>query len=129
MKAFLDSKFQRPARAFLSVAFLVFSLLGTHWLGYEHSIAHPIAVSHSSDSTLTHADQHHHAKPADSGHLKAHCLLFDALTLAGLVGSSNIAFTPSLAPRSQPTASGAASIPGVLLFSYESRAPPRFIQS
>ena len=129
MKAFLDSKFQRPARALLSVVFLIISLLGTHWLGYEHSVAHPIAVSHSSNPTPSDVDQHHHAKPTDSGHLNANCLLFDALALAGLVGSSPLSFAVNRMPTSQPIRHGSIFISGALLLSYDSQAPPRFIQS
>lgn len=130
---------QRPARACLAIAFLVFSLLGTHWLGYAHSIAHPHAGQTQlsgfsySPELASHDDCNadHHTKAIASSHgdhISANCLLFDALTLAGFVSSSGIAITAVQALATEPIIYSAVFNTGAVLSHYQSRAPPQSLQ-
>ena len=130
---------QRSALASLAIAFLVFSLLGTHWLGYTHSIAHP----HTGQTQLSgfsyspelashddcNADHHAKAIAATHGdHISANCLLFDALTLAGFVGSTNIAVPAVQALAAEPVVYSAVFNTNAVLTHYQSRAPPQSLQ-
>jgi hypothetical protein len=139
MKAYLTRSIQRPARACLAIAFLVFSLLGTHWLGYAHSIAHPHAgqtqlsgFSYSPELAShddCNADHHAKAIAATHGdHISANCLLFDALTLAGFVSSAGIAITAVQALATEPIIYSAVFNTGAVLSHYQSRAPPQSLQ-
>ena len=139
MKAYLMTSIRRPARAYIAIAFLVFSLLGSHWLGYAHSIAHPPAgqtqfsgLSHSPE-LASHDDcnPHRHAKaiPASYGdHIGATCLLFDALTLAGFVSSTGIAVAAVQALASEPIVYSTVFNAQAVLSHYQSRAPPQSLQ-
>jgi hypothetical protein len=139
MKAIFATQIQRPARACLAIAFLTISLLGTHWLGYQHSIAHP----HTGQTQLTqfglselalehddcNADHPVKAMQASHGdHINANCLLFDALTLAGFVGSSGIAVSTIQALATEPIIYSAVFNTGAVLSHYQSRAPPPLLQ-
>jgi hypothetical protein len=139
MKAFFTIQIQRPARACLAVAFLAICLLGTHWLGYAHSIAHPhtgqvpLAGFNSPLELASHddCDAHHHAEslPALHGdHISANCLLFDALTLAGFVGSTSIALSAVQALAAEPIVYSAVFNTNAVLSHYQSRAPPQSLQ-
>ena len=136
MKAFFATQIQRPARACLAIAFLTISLLGTHWLGYQHSIAHPhtgqsqLAQLSLSELALEHddCDAHHHAEASHTDHINANCLLFDALTLAGFVSSAGIAITAVQALATEPIIYSAVFNTGAVLSHYQSRAPPQSLQ-
>jgi hypothetical protein len=139
MKAYLTTSIQRSARASLAIAFLVFSLLGTHWLGYAHSIAHPHAgqtqlsgFSHSPELASHNAcNTEHHAKAmvaSHGDHINANCLLFDALTLAGFVGTANITVPAVQALASEPIIYSAVFNTQAVLSHYQSRAPPQSLQ-
>ena len=139
MKAYLQTPIQHSARACLAIAFLVFSLLGTHWLGYAHSIAHPHAgqtqlsgFSYSPELAShddCNADHHAKAIAATHGdHISASCLLFDALTLAGFVGSTNIAVSAVQALAAEPIVYSAVFNTNAVLSHYQSRAPPQLLQ-
>ena len=139
MKAIFATQIQRPARACLAIAFLAISLLGTHWLGYQHSIAHPhsgqtqvlqfglseLALEHDDCNT----DHPVKAMQASHGdHINANCLLFDALTLAGFFGSSGIAVSAIQALATEPIIYSAVFNTGAVLSHYQSRAPPPLLQ-
>jgi hypothetical protein len=139
MKAFFATQIQRPARACLAIAVLVFSLLGSHWLGYAHSIAHPHAGQtqlsgfNSSSELASHSDCNtdHHTKamPASHGdHISANCLLFDALTLAGFVSSAGTTISAVQALATEPIIYSAVFNTGAVLSHYQSRAPPQSLQ-
>jgi hypothetical protein len=136
MKAFFATQIQRPARACLAIAFLTISLLGTHWLGYQHSIAHPHTGQTQalqfglSEAALEHSDcdAHHHAEASHTDHINANCLLFDALTLAGFVSSTGIAITAVQALATEPIIYSAVFNSGAVLSHYQSRAPPQLLQ-
>jgi hypothetical protein len=55
-------------------------------------------------------------------------LLFDALTLAGFVGSTSIALSAVQALASEPIIYSAVFNTGAVLSYYQSRAPPQFLQ-
>jgi hypothetical protein len=136
MKAFFATQIQRPARACLAIAFLTISLLGTHWLGYQHSIAHPHTGQTQapqfglSELALEHDDcnAHHNAEASHGGHINANCLLFDALTLAGFVGSGSIAVSATQTLATEPSIYSAVFNTGAVLSHYQSRAPPQSLQ-
>jgi len=136
MKAFFANQIQRPARACLAIAFLTISLLGTHWLGYQHSIAHPHTGQTQalpfglSELALEHddCDALHHAEASHGDHINANCLLFDALTLAGFVGSSSIAISAVQALATEPIVYSAVFNAQAVLSHYQSRAPPQSLQ-
>jgi hypothetical protein len=136
MKAFFATQIQRPARACLAIAFLTISLLGTHWLGYQHSIAHPHTGQSQlpqlglSELALEHddCDAHHHAEAPHADHINANCLLFDALTLAGFVSSTGIAIAAVQALATEPIIYSAVFNTGAVLSHYQSRAPPQSLQ-
>jgi hypothetical protein len=139
MKAYLMTSIQRPARACLAIAFLAISLLGTHWLGYAHSIAHPHAgqtqlsgFSYSPELAShddCNADHHTKAIAASHGdHISANCLLFDALTLAGFVGSTSITLSAVQALAAEPIVYSAVFNTNAVLSHYQSRAPPQLLQ-
>ena len=136
MKAFFATQIQRPALACLAIAFLTISLLGTHWLGYQHSIAHPHtgqtkAIQFGlSELALEHDDcnAHHNAEASHGGHINANCLLFDALTLAGFVGSGGIAVSATQTLATEPSIYSAVFNTGAVLSHYQSRAPPQSLQ-
>ena len=121
MVAYFPSKYPKRLLAAFSVALLVFCLLGTHWLGFAHSISHAGLSAQSINQ----------CSATDSGtsitHSSDACHLYDALTLAGFVpvGASDVVHLP---------ASFSALISSVDLVLhesatayYQSRAPPTFI--
>jgi predicted cobalt transporter CbtA len=61
-------------------------------------------------------------------HINANCLLFDALTLAGFVGSSGIAVSAIQALATEPIIYSAVFNTGAVLSHYQSRAPPPLLQ-
>jgi hypothetical protein len=136
MKAFFATQIQHPARACLAIAFLVFSLLGTHWIGYAHSIAHPhtgqpqLTQLAPSEVALEHdeCDAHLHAEASHSDHINANCLLFDALTLAGFVSSTGTTIAAAQALAAEPIVYSAVFNTNAVLSHYQSRAPPQSLQ-
>jgi hypothetical protein len=139
MKAYLQTPIQRSVRACLAIAFLAISLLGTHWLGYAHSIAHPhtgqapLAGFNAPLELASHddCDAHHHAEslPALHGdHISANCLLFDALTLAVFVGTANFALLAVQTLADEPIVYSAVFNTNAVLSHYQSRAPPQSLQ-
>jgi hypothetical protein len=121
MVAYFPSKYPRRFSAAFSVALLVFCLLGTHWLGFAHSISHAGLSAQSIDQ----------CSATDSGSSITHssdaCHLYDALTLAGFVLASDsvVAVLPVYFSTLIP------SVDLILIesstASYQSRAPPTFI--
>ncbi len=121
MVAYFSSKYLKRFQAAFSVALLLFCLLGTHWVGFSHSISH--AGLHSQSIEQCSADD----SVAGVTHSSDACHLFDALTLAGFVaaGDSDVVRHPAYTPAK------IASVDLVLIestaVSYQSRAPPTFI--
>ena len=121
MVAYFSSKYLKRFQAAFSVALLLFCLLGTHWIGFVHSISHAGLHSQSVEKCA----------PTDSvgsiTHSSDTCHLFDALTLAGFVpvADSDVVSLPVY------TSAIIQSVDLVLIESalaaYQSRAPPTFI--
>jgi hypothetical protein len=121
MVAYFPSKYPKRLLAAFSVALLVFCLLGTHWLGFAHSISHAGLSAQSIDQ----------CSATDTGagitHSSDACHLYDALTLAGFVpaGVSDVIHLP--ASVSTLISSVDLVLPESSTASYQSRAPPAFI--
>jgi hypothetical protein len=121
MVAYFSSKYLKRFQAAFSIALLLFCLLGTHWIGFSHSISH--AGLHSQSIEKCSADD----SAAGITHSSDACHLFDALTLAGFVpvGSTEVV------SHSDLLSSMIASVDLILAESsataYQSRAPPTFI--
>ena len=121
MVAYFSSKLKKQMYAAFTATLLVFCLLGTHWIGLSHSISHAgfqdssLEVSKSSavDKSLSHSSDV--------------CHLFDALSLAGFVPSTQ---SDSSAFELSALVQSNVNLPFLRnLFSsaYQSRAPPYFI--
>jgi hypothetical protein len=121
MVAYFPSKSLSRLLAAFSAALLVFCLIGTHWLGFAHSISHAGLSAQSIDQCS--------ATDSVAGitHSSDACHLYDALTLAGFVpvGVSNAAVLPIYFSIL------ISSVDLILIesstASYQSRAPPTFI--
>jgi hypothetical protein len=119
MNALFLSTLRKQLRGFIALSFLVASLLGTHWIGFAHGIAH--SGIQQQNIELSCADQ-----APTLGHSSAHCHLLDALTLAGFINSAPTVFAVQIAfntLKPVPNQSIAISNQTVL---YQSRAPPSF---
>lgn len=103
-----------------SAVFLVFCLLGTHAIGFSHSIAHAHFQNQTAAASIT-AD----AQPS-LNHSSDVCHLFDALSLAVFVGSDPSALVSYSGVTEELSAVDAPSIAIVSFDLYQSRAPPAF---
>jgi hypothetical protein len=111
---------QKQLGAYIALGLLLLSLIGTHWVGFSHSIAHSGLSLHSIQNTC--AD---HAPSLK--HDTASCHLLDALTLAGFIASDSSAFLSDTSHYDYALAeiyTAPALLPPKL---YQSRAPPSFI--
>ena len=111
---------QRQLRTYLALGLLFLSLLGTHWIGFSHSITHSGISLHSIEYSYS-----DYAPSLE--HDTANCHLLDALTLAGFIASDS---TPSLGivGHDQHLPSSMYSAPARIHPElYQSRAPPTFI--
>ncbi|MBU3541516.1 hypothetical protein [Polynucleobacter sp. UB-Tiil-W10] len=121
MVAYFSSKLTKQIRATLTVALLIFCLLGTHWIGLSHSISHGDA---QYQALQTNAPDKIDKSFSHSSEI---CHLFDSLTLAGFIPNADVdlhtVYARSLAIR-VPFDTFA---PSLMIASYESRAPPTLI--
>jgi len=121
MVAYFSSKFTKQIQAAFSVALLLFCLLGTHWIGFAHSVSH--AGLHSQSIEKSTASE---SSPSLT-HSSDVCHLFDALTLALFLPGND----SSLVTSTQYALDIAKSEDSILiespLVAYQSRAPPTFI--
>uniref|UniRef100_B1XUN3 Uncharacterized protein n=1 Tax=Polynucleobacter necessarius subsp. necessarius (strain STIR1) TaxID=452638 RepID=B1XUN3_POLNS len=79
MVAYFSSKFTKQIHATFTASLLVICLVGTHWMGFPHSISHAHLQSQAeSNSVLIDT-------PPSLNHSSDVCHLFDALTLAGFI--------------------------------------------
>ena len=121
MGAYFSSKFTKQIQAAFSMALLLFCLLGTHWIGFAHSISH--AGLHSQSIEKCSASE---SVPSLT-HSSDVCQLFDALTLASFAPSNDANLVASV----QYALDIAKSEDSILIESklafYQSRAPPTFI--
>ena len=120
MEALFLSKFRKQLRGFIALSFLLFSLLGTHSIGFAHGIAHS-GIQHQNIE-LSCTDQ----APA-LGHSFASCHLLDALTLASFVASTPNLFLGTNLFHEAQFVSNDFSPARAQIGLYQSRAPPSFI--
>jgi hypothetical protein len=121
MVAYFSSKFSKQYRALFSSALLLICLLGTQWIGLDHSITH----SNQQQASIQKLAADHQS--LSFNHSSDTCHLFDALTLAGFIPSQafNIDSRSVLGfPLAQFNHSLIAQF---RTSSYLSRAPPTFI--
>ncbi|CAM3824803.1 hypothetical protein [Polynucleobacter antarcticus] len=119
MNALFFSKFKKSSRGLIALSFLLISVLGNHWLGYEHAISHSGITHHTVELSCDKQD-------AAAEHSSASCHLLDALTLAGFLPAESFHFYQgSVFSAVSPVANHpiAARFP---LGLYQSQAPPTF---
>jgi hypothetical protein len=120
MEASFLSKLKKQLRGSLALSFLLCSLLGTHWIGFAHSISH--SGIHHQNVEQSCVDQ----APA-LGHSSASCHLLDALTLAGFVTSETDLLLANNFSHEVQLAFNDSSPARMHVGLYQSRAPPSFI--
>jgi len=117
MVALFSSKSSKQFRGLIALIFLLTSILGTHWVGFAHSISHS-GLSHAY-TELSCADQ-----SPEPTHSLASCYLFDALTLAGFMASdTHFSITP-IEFSEQLLLASSSHVARVHPELYQSRAPP-----
>jgi len=120
MGALFLSKFRKQMKGFIALSFLLASLLGTHWIGFAHGIAHS-GIQHQN-TELSCVDQ-----APTLGHSSASCHLLDALTLAGFIASEPNHFIGINFFREVQLVSADSLLTRIHIGLYQSRAPPSFI--
>jgi len=118
MTAYFSSKLPKQIHAALMSALLVFCLLGTHWVGFSHSI------SHASLQSKTEIDSSQVDKQSSLKHSSDVCHLFDALTLAGFVAAEPLATITFHLHAFLFTAADITFLAQTAIEHYQSRAPP-----
>ncbi len=120
MSASFLSKYSKQFRGWIALGFLLASLVGTHWIGFAHSINH--SGIHAQNLELSCHDQSPNAQ-----HGSATCHLLDALTLAGFITSDSNTFTSSKLASQALNISAHSRAERIHIGLYQSRAPPSFI--
>ncbi len=120
MVALFLSKFRKQFTGAIALSFLVLSLLGTHWLGFAHGIAH--SGIHHQNIELSCVDQ-----APTLGHGSVSCHLFDALTLAGFISSAPDSFETQIPLNALKPVASESVTTLIQVWAYQSRAPPSFI--
>jgi hypothetical protein len=120
MQASFLSKFRKQFKGFIALSFLLANLLGTHWIGFAHGIAH--SGIHHQNTELSCVDQ-----APTLGHSPSGCHLLDALTLAGFVTSTPNLFIGTAFSHEVQAASNDSVSARIHTGLYQSRAPPSFI--
>ena len=118
MSTLFNGKVSKQTRALIALGLLLFSLVGTQYLGFAHSISHAgfqgVNVELSTDDRAAFG----------ISHAAADCHLFDALTLASFIApdvQSSIgvlSYSGTFTPLLEVTVFQALASP------YQSRAPP-----
>jgi hypothetical protein len=118
MGTFFNGKISKRIRALIALGFLLFSLLGSQYLGFAHSIAH--AGFQKTNAELSSVDH-----PSFSiSHGSADCHLFDALTLASFITPDTHLSVGAMLCSAGGTALSEAPYFQTLTSPYQSRAPP-----
>jgi hypothetical protein len=120
MSASFLSKNSKRFRGLIALSFLLSSLIGTHWIGFSHNIAHSGIHGHSAELSC----QDH---SSDVEHSSASCHLLDALTLAGFIASDVSIFTSNKPVSQALNTSDQSRSERIHVGLYQSRAPPSFI--
>lgn len=121
MSAYFSSKFTKQIHAILTAGLLVLCLLGTHWIGFSHSISHSQIQSHA-DVDSTSSD-----KQSSLSHSSDVCHLFDALTLAGFVLSQPLNGIAHHLFAFLSLSSDTSLFAQATIEHYQSRAPPTLL--
>ncbi|HQR83409.1 MAG: hypothetical protein B7X83_00425 [Polynucleobacter sp. 17-46-58] len=119
MVASFLSKNSKQFRGWIVLGFLLASLIGTHWVGFAHSINH--SGIHAQNIELSCHDQNPNAQ-----HGSATCHLLDALTLAGFIASDSNPFIGTKPANQTLNASDSSRAERIHVELYQSRAPPSF---
>ena len=120
MEALFLSRLNKQFRGWIALSFLLASLIGTHWIGFAHSITH--SGIHHQNIELSCVDQ-----APTLGHSSASCHLLDALTLAGFVASTPNLFISTNFLHEAQLVSNESPPARMHIGLYQSRAPPSFI--
>ena len=124
MRAVFHRHISQQLRSIFVVGFLLACLLGTHWLGFAHSISHSgLATS----SQILGAGSQSCDESTTITHSSASCHLFDALTLASFISVDNLVLIEA-AVYEETSLSPVKTVDYQTPNSpYQSQAPPRFI--
>lgn len=114
------SKLYKQIRGWIALSFLLFSLLGTHWIGFAHGINHSGLSNQTIELSCT--DQ-----ATEVQHSSDSCLLYDALALAGFVASEHNQFISTTAFGQFRDKLNKPYLDSIHTGLYQSRAPPTFI--
>jgi hypothetical protein len=120
MQAIYFKQSQKQLRAYLALGLLLLSLIGTHWIGFSHSITHSGVSLQSIETACT-----DHAPSLE--HETASCHLLDALTLAGFIASDSNTFLNSVGQPDYLSANIYSAPARIHPELYHSRAPPTLI--
>lgn len=120
MEALFLSTLRKKVTGIFILGILLISLLGTHWIGFNHSIAHSGILS--QDIELNSLDQ-----GPTLGHSSDNCHLLDALTLAGFVASTPQLFLAKNFVKQVQLTLNDSLLSQTLVGLYQSRAPPNII--
>ena len=124
MRAFFHRQISQQLRSVFVVGLLLVCLIGTHWLGFVHSISH--SGLEISSQTLGTGSQSCDENSAIT-HSSASCHLFDALTLASFVSTDSLVLI-EMSAYAETSLSSAKTVDYQTTESpYQSQAPPRFI--
>jgi len=120
MGAYFYSKFTNKLKIAFTASLLAFCLLGTHAIGFAHSISHAHLQSQSDVASIG-----FDSLPSLS-HSSDACHLFDALTLAGFISADPIAVVTYGGFTQQLSLAAPSSFAQATFEHYQSRAPPSF---
>ena len=120
MNALFISRLNKHFRGWIALSFLLASLLGAHWIGFAHSIAHSGIHHQSVEQTCV--DQ-----APSLGHDLPSCHLLDALTLAGFAVSEPTLLLANNFLHEVQLASNESLPARIHVGLYQSRAPPSLI--
>ena len=124
MRAFFHRQISQQLRSVFVVGLLLVCLLGTHWLGFVHSISHSgLEISSQTLGTGSQSCDEN----ATITHSSASCHLFDALTIASFVSTDSLVLI-EMSAYAETSLSSAKTVDYQTTESpYQSQAPPRFI--
>ncbi|QWE09531.1 hypothetical protein [Polynucleobacter ibericus] len=121
MPAYFSSKLIKQLQAAFAATLLVLCLLGTHWIGFSHSISHEQLQSQMEVGS-TSSD-----KLPSLNHSSDVCHLFDALALAGFIASKSLTETSYSTSVFFLVNLDTALLAQIAIEHYQSRAPPTLL--
>jgi hypothetical protein len=120
MVAYFSSKFTNKLKIAFTAISLAFCLLGTHAIGFSHSISHAHPQSQTDLASIS-----SESLPSLS-HSSDACHLFDALTLAGFIAVDPVAVVTYGGFAQLFNVAKVTSLAQATFEHYQSRAPPTF---